>query len=86
MAYDITYTGDPATSTISEVRTPMPVLDGIYAVRQEAAKVSDNITRVYDTAGRLVYTAPTRQFNLWDVPARGILVVKQGEQSRKVVR
>ena len=86
VAYDITYTGDPATSTISEVRTPMPVLDGIYAVRQEAAKVSDNITRVYDTAGRLVYTAPTRQFNLWDVPARGILVVKQGNQARKVVR
>jgi len=86
VAYDVTYTGDPATSTISEVRTPMPVLDGIYAVRQSSAKASDDITRVYDTAGRLVYSAPTRQFNLWDVPARGILVVKQGQMVRKVVR
>lgn len=88
VAYDVTYTGDPATSTVSEERAPMPVLDGIFAVRQDAASgsASNNLTRVYDTAGRLVYTAPTRQFNLWDVPARGILVVKQGQKTRKVVR
>lgn len=88
LAYDITYTGDPATSTVSEEKTPMPVLDGIFAVRQDVASglASNNLTRVYDTAGRLVYTAPTCQFNLWDVPARGILVVKQGKQTRKVVR
>lgn len=87
-AYDVTYTGDLATSTVSEEKTPLPVLDGIYAVRQDAASggASENLTRVYDTAGRLVYTAPTCQFNLWDVPARGILVVKQGQKVRKVVR
>lgn len=39
-----------------------------------------------DTAGRLIYTAPTRKFNLWDVNAHGILVIKQGNQVRKVVR
>ena len=48
--------------------------------------LSSNLTRVYDTSGRLVYTAPSTQFNLWDVPAHGILVVKQGGKSRKVVR
>ena len=55
-------------------------------VPNAAGLASDNLTRVYDTAGRLVYTAPTRQFNLWDVPARGILVVKQGNKARTVVR
>ncbi len=47
---------------------------------------NDGLTRVFDAAGRLVYAAPTARFNLWDVPARGILVIKQGDAVRKVVR
>lgn len=47
---------------------------------------ADAMTRIYDTNGRLVYSSPTSQFNLWDIPARGILIVKQGGQTRKVIR
>ena len=88
LGYDITYTGDIATSTVSAQKTPVPVLTGVSLVpaASTAGNYSDNLTRVYDTSGRLVYTAPTSQFNLWDIPAHGILVVKQGGQSRKVVR
>ncbi|MBR1682627.1 MAG: C10 family peptidase [Bacteroidaceae bacterium] len=46
----------------------------------------DGITRVYDLQGRLVHTAPTASFNLWEVPARGVLVIKQGNDVRKVAR
>ena len=88
LAYDVTYTGDPATSTVSEEKTPLPLIDAIHAVREDASSgmASANLTRVYDATGRVVYTVPTCQFNLWDVPARGILVVKQGNSVRKVVR
>lgn len=47
---------------------------------------ADALTRVYDTAGHLVYSAPSESFNLWSVPARGLLIVKQGSSTRKVVR
>lgn len=84
LGYEIYYTGDPATCTISEQMKPL--YDGVAAPRTSSLSATDGMTRVYDTAGRLIYTAPTTQFNLWDVPARGILVVEQGGQSRKVVR
>lgn len=85
IGYEIKYTGNPATCVISE---KMEVLyDAVAAPRATGnALPADNVTRVYDTAGRLVYSAPSHQFNLWDVPARGILVVKQGKEARKVVR
>lgn len=45
-----------------------------------------DLTRVFDASGRQVYSAPTSSFNLWDIPARGVLVVKQDNRVRKVVR
>ena len=84
VGYEVYYSGDPATSTIKEDNLGAPVMTAIHA--PAAASATDGLTRVYDTVGRLVYSAPTQQFNLWDVPARGILVIKQGGQSRKVVR
>ena len=87
VGYKITYTGDPATSTIEEENIGLPVLTGIHAPSAAMNKPgSDGLTRVFDTSGRLVYAAPDSQFNLWEVPAHGILVVKQGSQVRKVVR
>jgi len=83
IGYDIYYTGDPATTTISEVKGALQV--GIRDISNKTV-ATDGITRVYDATGRLVYSAPTSQFNLWEVPARGILVVKEGEQVRKIVR
>lgn len=88
LGYDVDYTGDPATSSISEAKTPVPVLTAIPEIRDNgsAAVADDGKTRVYDASGRLVYSTSTASFNLWDVPVRGILVVKQGSQVRKVVR
>ena len=60
------------------------LLTGVKTIKQEP--VDDGLTRVYDMQGRLVHTAPTATFNLWKVPARGVLVVKQGNTVRKVAR
>ena len=61
------------------------LLTAVQSIKKEA-KTDDGVTRVYDLQGRLIYTAPTDQFNLWNVPARGILVIKQGDNVRKVAR
>lgn len=85
VGYDVTYTGDPATSTVDPEPKSVPLPTSIRSI-QTSSLSSDGLTRVYDTSGRLVYAAPDAKFNLWDVPAHGILVVKQGNQVRKVVR
>jgi hypothetical protein len=87
LGYELTYTGDIATSTIVPEKKPAPVLTAIHDIKtSNVTPADDGITRVFDTAGRLIYTAPTQKFNLWDVNAHGILVIKQGNQVRKVVR
>ena len=42
--------------------------------------------RVYTADGVLVYTAPAAGFRLDDVPARGLLIVKRGAETVKVVK
>ena len=84
IAYDVMFTGNAATSTISEMKDVL--FDGVREVNADLNTADDGMTRVFDTTGRLVHIAPSAQFNLWEVPARGILVVKQGNNVRKVVR
>lgn len=85
LGYDIEYTGDPETSTISEEKTPVPILTSISSPKAASSSSTDATTRVYDTNGRLVYAAPAARFNLWDVPAHGILIIKEGDIVRKVI-
>lgn len=85
VAYDVTYTGDIATSTVNPTRQPVPTPDAIAAPTANTL-ANDGLTRVYDLQGRLLYTAPTASFNLQDVPARGILVIKEGDKARKVIK
>lgn len=84
IGYEIQYTGDAATSTISEVMEPL--YDGISTLEADGPSVAGALTQVYDASGRLVYSTPSESFNLWDVPARGLLIVKQGNETRKIVR
>ena len=94
IAYDVVYTGNPETSTVAAEPTTPPVLTAIASLPADDYRGSNlsryektsAVTRVYDSAGRLVHTAPTATFNLWDVRARGILVIDDGRSRRKVVR
>ena len=91
LGYEVTYTGDPETSTVVATSREVPVLTAINGLRPDAPTANgltadDSLTRVFDASGRLVYTAPTSSFNLWDIPARGLLVIKQGTHARKIVR
>ena len=61
------------------------LLTGVKKVK-DSEIADDGITRVYDMQGRLVHSAPTASFNLWSVPARGVLIIKQGDSVRKVAR
>lgn len=84
VAYDITYTGDVNTCTVDSVRKE-PIHTGIARLAATAMS-KEEITRVYDTQGRLIFTAPTQQFRWDDVKAKGIVIVRQGEKVWKVMR
>ena len=43
-------------------------------------------TYIYNLQGQEVYRSKTQDFRLSDVPAHGILIVKQGNKARKVVK
>lgn len=47
---------------------------------------ANGIVRVYDAAGRQVYSAVKSQFNINNVPASGVLVVKNGNKTTKVIK
>ena len=47
---------------------------------------ADNTVRVYDTAGRLVYYAPKSLYNDNDIPSKGIFIVKQGTNTKKIIK
>lgn len=48
--------------------------------------VNDGTVRVYTVDGVLVYSAPADGFNLGDVPASGLLIIKNGATVTKVMK
>ena len=82
-AYDLSVDAT-GKHTFSERHELIPT--AICVPMADAVLSADATTRVFDASGRQVYSAPTSSFNLWDIPARGVLVVKQGNRVRKVVR
>ena len=63
---------------------PQPLLTGVRTINKTSS--ANSVTRVYDMQGHLLYASPATSFNLWDVPARGVFIVKEGARIRKVVR
>jgi hypothetical protein len=41
---------------------------------------------VYDLQGRTLYSAPAAAFNLKDVPGRGVVIVRDGDNTKKIIR
>lgn len=81
-----------AISVVKTAEGQMQVGEGSLVDAIDTVRLDDKVssaaatTRVFDTNGRLIYSCPTPQFNLWNIPARGVLVVTQGEKAYKIVR
>lgn len=62
--------------------------DGTSAISAVAVKhnISAPYTYIYNMQGQEVYKSKTQDFSLSDVPAHGVLIVKQGDTTRKVVK
>lgn len=62
--------------------------DGTSAISAVAVKhnISAPYTYIYNMQGQEVYKSKTQDFSLDDVPAHGVLIVKQGDTTRKVVK
>ena len=83
IAYDVTVHAD-GTATISEAiyKGTASNITPLSSGQLGRAKHTD----VYDLQGRLIYTAPTAQFNFNNVPIHGTLIVRQGDKVRKVLK
>ena len=64
------------------------VQDGTSAISAVAVKqnISAPYTYIYNMQGQEVYKSKTQDLCLDDVPAHGVLIVKQGNTTRKVVK
>ena len=62
--------------------------DGTSAISAVTVKhnISAPYTYIYNMQGQEVYKSKTQDFSLSDVPAHGVLIVKQGDTTRKVVK
>ena len=77
-AYTLTKAG--SNLSLSEGSTT-----GISQVSTSASQ-SSPYTYIYNMQGQEIYKAPTASFRLSDVPANGILIVKQGNTVKKIVK
>lgn len=77
--YTLTVAAD-GTMTLSQ--------DGTSAISAVSVKqnISAPYTYIYNMQGQEVYKSKTQDFSLDDVPAHGVLIVKQGDTTRKVVK
>lgn len=79
-AIDFDLTKDASGITIGSYQN---VNTGVESVK---TIVPGTITRVYTTDGKLVYSVPSSEFSISDVPATGLLIVKTGSKVVKVVK
>lgn len=77
--YTLTVASD-GTMTLSQ--------NGTSAISAVSVKqnISAPYTYIYNMQGQEVYKSKTQDFCLDDVPAHGVLIVKQGDTTRKVVK
>lgn len=76
------------TLTVAADGTMTLAQDGTSAISAVAVKhnISTPYTYIYNMQGQEVYKSKTQDFCLDDVPAHGVLIVKQGDTTRKVVK
>ncbi len=82
-SYLMTKKGDGVSLTAE--RSNAGWMTGIGDIKVNKSTAATTV-RVYDTTGRQVYSAPASTFSLNDVPASGLLIVKQGAESKKVMK
>lgn len=76
------------TLTVAADGTMTLAQDGTSAISAVAVKqnISAPYIYIYNMQGQEVYKSKTQDFCLDDVPAHGVLIVKQGDTTRKVVK
>ena len=76
------------TLTVAADGTMTLAQDGTTAISAVSVKqnISAPYTYIYNMQGQEVYKSKTQDFSLSDVPAHGVLIVKQGNTTRKVVK
>ena len=63
----------------------MTDIEGIEIPLTATGKTDDKV-RVYNAQGQLVYTSSADNFRIDNIPARGLLIIQQGNQTRKITK
>lgn len=80
-SYIFTKNGSSATVEAENNSSWVTAVEGI-----NAETGADGIVRVYNLSGHLVYAAKASDFEKEMVPAKGVLVIKNGSMVKKIVR
>lgn len=79
-AYTLVKKGN--TITINPITN---VLTGIEELKPDINNPGDGITRVYNTQGQILYSAPTSTFSENNIPSsNGLVIIKQGKDVKKI--
>ena len=60
-------------------------IEGIEIPLTTTSKTDDKV-RVYNAQGQLVYTSSAKDFRVDNIPARGLLIIQQGDLTRKITK
>lgn len=77
------FTKNGSSATVSEENNSGWVTS-IGGINAETG--ADGIIRVYNLSGHLVYAAKSADFDIETVPAKGVLIVKNGSMIKKIVK
>lgn len=50
------------------------------------AQAKADVITVYDAIGRKIYTSPAASFRIEDVPVKGLIIIKDGKSTRKIMK
>ncbi|WP_036879166.1 C10 family peptidase [Xylanibacter oryzae] len=79
-AYTLVKNG--STITLTPVKS---IQTGIEELEPGITKKGDGITRVYNTQGQILYSAPTSTFSENNIPSsNGLVIIKQGKDVKKI--
>lgn len=71
---------------ISSLSSNPNTYSGIKSIRPAGNAANAKTTRVFDSEGRLIYVSAADKFSVDDVPANGLLIIRNGSTATKVMK
>lgn len=83
------FTGEKSRYIVTIAGKKITSIEGITGstgIRLTTVRADNGMTRVYDLRGRMVYSAPSKQFSEADIPVSGMVIIKSAAGARKLFK